>query len=195
MTYSGSQKRELSWISKLTSYRSSTIFLDWNSEERRAPALQQRSAFRRAALLLCAQLSPAGGAETWSKASERGLGPSCEQPSQKNSLFGKVLENIQKWLEEQKTLPPCTWLAGIYGTFQGASAVPLHSGVHGADNAIGTDALAVIVCACAAPLRRPKRRHCKKEKACLQNATLLPGQETFQFIQEAKLQRTGHSYR
>lgn len=37
-----------------------------------------------------------------------------------------MLENIPKWLEERKTLPPCTWLVGIYRTFQGASALPLH---------------------------------------------------------------------
>lgn len=75
-------------------------------------------------------------------------------------------------------------------------------GLRGAGNAIGTDALAVIVRVRVrvlhtrrGPLRRPARRAWKKGKACIQNATLLPGQETFQFVQEAELQRAGHSYR
>lgn len=101
---------------------------------------------------------PVGGAETWTKSLTCSrdwilLAKRKKTLPAKQAEFVKVLEQIQKRLDEKKTLalPSCTWLVDIYSTFQGASlhchyTILLH-GLSWVDNTIGTNVLAVILCA------------------------------------------------
>lgn len=203
------RQKEFSWISKLSffffkKHFDQHIFLDRNSAEQRTPTLQQDNA-------LWPQLAPPSTAvssgRSWNlnqTLRAAGLDPSRQQPEsppRKTACLEKCLRTSRSDWRSGKPFPPAPDLWVFTALFKAPLRCHYTTGVdglRGAGDAIGTDALAVIACVLRTsrgPLHPPTRRAWEKEKPCIQNATLLPGQEAFQFIQEAELQRTGHSYR